>query len=653
MKMFNCVAEGVALYLSLLVGISTAASIVRWSKENIIFINCAFCISLSSLLNILSCICIEKYGNIPIWMNYAVSMLYFIALMLTMVMFVRYFVNLMCKGKNFVGIAKAAIILPYIAFCGIVLSSPVTGWIFTFGASGYVRGPLSSLTYALMIYYGIVIITVMFRNRQNITVRVRSIIMLFPVLSGAVMLVQFFNKNILLTGTAAMGPLLMMFLFLEKDIVDMDTLTGFSGHQSFLDVVDKSFQKKELFSAVLISIDNFQELAETIGRRSVNRLVSITAGYIEEALGRVTCFRYSENEFSAIFTDKTTYEIDSYLAELVNRFKEKWAVDDNEVFCRLSVGAVYCPHQAQDTEQLLELLEYAVAVARDSRDFRIFYCDSETYSRISRKKDITRILKRELASEDNNFELYFQPIYETQTGKFRTAESLIRLNKTEIGPIYPDEFIPIAEEMGMIVRLGEIVMDKACAFIAELEKEKIDFDGISVNFSVQQMMRENIIDEVIAKVTKWNIPAEKLRIEITESVIIDKYDHIKRIMETLGVIGIKFYMDDFGTGYSNLSNMLELPFEYLKIDKSLVRAAQKSDKAYMVLSLISEAFVEQGVKILTEGVETEEQEEIVRSIGATYIQGYLFARPVPGDAAKEYFLGHRNDKLDKQCVPDS
>ncbi|MCI7350514.1 MAG: EAL domain-containing protein, partial [Ruminococcus sp.] len=127
-----------------------------------------------------------------------------------------------------------------------------------------------------------------------------------------------------------------------------------------------------------------------------------------------------------------------------------------------------------------------------------------------------------------------------------------------------------------------------------------------------------------------------------------KYDQIKRIMETLGVIGIKFYMDDFGTGYSNLSNMLELPFEYLKIDKSLVRAAEKSDKAYMVLSLISEAFVEQGVKILTEGVETEEQEEIVRSIGATYIQGYLFARPVPGDVAKEYFLGHRNDKLDKK-----
>lgn len=646
--MFNYVAEGVALYLSLLVGISTAASIVRWSKDNILFINCAFCISLSSFLNILSCICSDHYGKIPLWLNYGISMLYFIALMLTMVMFVRYFVNLTSKGKTPVNITKTAIFLPYILFCGVVLSSPVTGWIFTYGASGYVRGPLSNLTYALMIYYSIVIISVMFKNRQNITVRVRSIIMMFPFLTGAVMLVQFFNKDILLTGTAALGPLLLMFLFLEKDIVDLDTLTGFSGHQSFLDIADKRFQKKDVFSSVLISMDNFQELADNLGRKAVNKLVSMTAGYIEEALERATCFRYSENEFSVIFDDKTTYEIDSYLAEIVNRFKEKWVVDDSEIFCKVSIGAVYCPQQAQDTEQLLELLEYAVSAARDSRDFRIFYCDSETYGRITRRKEITRILKRELASEENNFELYFQPIYETETGKFRTAESLIRLNKTEIGPIYPDEFIPIAEEMGMIVRLGEIVMDKACEYIAKLEKEKVEFDGISVNFSVHQMLRDTIIDEVVAKVTKWNIPAEKLRIEITESVIIDKYDQIKRIMETLGVIGIKFYMDDFGTGYSNLSNMLELPFEYLKIDKSLVRAAEKSDKAYMVLSLISEAFVEQGVKILTEGVETEEQEEIVRSIGATYIQGYLFARPVPGDVAKEYFLGHRNDKLDKK-----
>ncbi len=641
--MFNYVAECVALYLSLLIGTSTAVSIVKWRKENITFLNCAFCISLSSLLNICSAICIDRYGDIPIWLNYGVSMLYFISLMLTMVMFVRYFVSLMTKGKNRVGVANAAIFVPYTVFCAIVLSSPITGWLFTFGASGYVRGPLSGVTYGLMLYYGALLLTVSVRNRRSITVRVRSIILLFPILSGAVMLIQFFNKDVLLTGTAALGPLLLMYLFLERDIVDMDSLTGFNGHQSFLDTADKSFQKKEPFSAVLISIDNFQDLAETIGRKSVNKLISITAGYVEEALGRVTCFRYSENEFSVIFTDKTTYEIDSYLSAIVTRFADKWVVGDDEVFCRLSIGAVYCPQQAEDTEQLLELLEFAVSAARDSREFRIFYCDSETYGRISRRKEITRIIKRELAAEDNNFELYFQPIYETETGKFRTAEALIRLNKTEIGPIYPDEFIPIAEEMGMIVRLGEIVMDKACKFISELEKEKVEFDGISVNFSVHQMMRENIVNEVVAKVTKWDIPAEKLRIEITESVIIDKYDHIKRIMETLGVIGIKFYMDDFGTGYSNLSNMLELPFEYLKIDKSLVRAAEKSDKAYTVLSLISEAFVEQGVNILTEGVETEEQESIVRSIGATYIQGYRFARPVPGDIAKEYFLGLRND----------
>jgi len=146
-------------------------------------------------------------------------------------------------------------------------------------------------------------------------------------------------------------------------------------------------------------------------------------------------------------------------------------------------------------------------------------------------------------------------------------------------------------------------------------------------------------------VRKHDIPADKLRIEITESVLIDNFAHVKQMMDKLGVIGIKFYMDDFGTGYSNLSNMVELPFEYLKIDKSLVRSAEKSEKAYSVLNFISKAFINQNVKILTEGVETEKQEEIVSSIGASYIQGFRFARPVPGDVAKEYFLGKRNDSL--------
>ena len=199
--------------------------------------------------------------------------------------------------------------------------------------------------------------------------------------------------------------------------------------------------------------------------------------------------------------------------------------------------------------------------------------------------------------------------------------------------------------MGLIVRLGEIVLDKSCRFISELMKDNIDFEAISVNFSVQQIMRSDIVEKVVDTVRRYDIPPEKLRIEITESVIIDNFMHVKQMMEELGAIGIKFYMDDFGTGYSNLSNMIELPFEYLKIDKSLIYSAEKSEKAYFILMFISQAFIKQNVKILTEGVETQRQEKIVETIGASYIQGFRFARPVNGNTAKEYFLGMRNDAV--------
>ena len=158
-------------------------------------------------------------------------------------------------------------------------------------------------------------------------------------------------------------------------------------------------------------------------------------------------------------------------------------------------------------------------------------------------------------------------------------------------------------------------------------------------------MRGDMVEKVMKMVEKYNIPPEKLRIEITESVIIDNFRYVKKMMTRLGDFGIKFYMDDFGTGYSNLSNMIELPFEYLKIDKSLVHSAEKSEKAYFILTFISQAFIKQNIKILTEGVETANQEKIVDTIGASYIQGFRFARPVSGDIAKEYFLGIRNDAV--------
>lgn len=645
--MFDVTAEFVAMYISALLGISVTLGIVKWHRDNRLFICCAFSIALSSFFNIISSFLINNYGITPVWVNYVVTTAYFMLLFTELTMFALYFLNIYEKENTFhMNKFTWAIIIPYFCSEGLTIVNLFTGWIFSFDSSGYVRGPINKVTYAAMIYITLLMVLISVRRGKRITLRTRTVILLFPVLSALVMAIQFTHRKLLLTGTAGLGPLILMMLFLEHDIIDIDGDTGFNRKKSLLDTVDKNIQKGSSFSVVLVSLDNLREISSLYGTHKQRQVIICAAGLIESTLPVRSYFRYAGNRFAFIVKEKDSLNVEKCVDTVFNLFSEKIIVDNLPIMCQISISAVSCPSQAENSEQLSELLEYSSRKAVKSKE-RIFYCDEDSLNRVRRKRQIAKILKRELEADarDSNFEVYYQPIYDLHDGKFRTAESLVRLNKTEIGPIYPDEFIAIAEEMGMIVRLGEVVLEKVCIYISRLIQENVRFDGISVNFSVHQMMRENIISEVMAIIKKYDIPPEKLRIEITESVIIDNFDHVKTMMETLGSHGIKFYMDDFGTGYSNLSNMMELPFEYLKIDKSLVRSAEKSEKAYSILSFISKAFINQNVKILTEGVETEEQEKLAASIGAEYIQGFRFARPVPGDIAKEYFLGNKNDAV--------
>lgn len=641
---FNITAECIAAYISLIIGLSVSLSVAKWTQEKKTFVACAFSITISSFCNVLSAIFINNYGCVPVWLNYTVTMLYFAFLFITLSIFHIYFLHIIEREDSvWKKRYQKAITIPLYVSLAVVFTTPFTKLLFSFDETGYVRGTLSKLTYAIMIYTALMLVYAALKNDQKTTFRVKILIAFFPVLAGLVMLVQFWANHILLTGTAALGPLILMFLFIGTDIVDIDSDTGFYGSRSFAEAVTKRLQKNSKFCCVLLCIDNTQELKDTFSRQKYRQVITLAAAAIESVMPRVPGFRYSDNKFIFIFDKKSSNEISSIISGMENELSKEYSFEDIAVIYSVSIAAVNCPEQAENAEQLIELLEYSALQAKNSKTSNIFCCDDAAIKHIRRKKEITEILKRELNSDENNFEVFYQPIYEVSGKRFRTAEALVRLNKTEIGPIYPDEFIPIAEEMGMIVRLGDIVLDKSCRFIAELIKENIDFDAISVNFSVHQIMRNDIVERVIGTVRKYNIPPEKLRIEITESVVIDNFQHVKDMMNTLGDIGIKFYMDDFGTGYSNLSNMIELPFEYLKIDRSLVLSAEKSEKAYFILTFISQAFIKQDIKILTEGVETEEQERIVDTIGASYIQGYRFARPVNGDTAKEYFLGIRND----------
>ena len=204
-------------------------------------------------------------------------------------------------------------------------------------------------------------------------------------------------------------------------------------------------------------------------------------------------------------------------------------------------------------------------------------------------------------------------------------EALSRLRGTELGDISPVEFVNVAESRGLIERLGFVAFEKVCKFISE---NRDIVDAVSINFSVYQMTNPNLIKNVLETIQHFNLKPENIIMEITESIFIDNYALVHDNMVKLSQSGIKFYLDDFGTGYSNLTNVVALPFSTIKLDRSLVLMMEENERGVQLFMNLVNTFKDAGLNILVEGVETNNQNNLVEKAGVNYIQGFLYSRPL-------------------------
>ena len=238
---------------------------------------------------------------------------------------------------------------------------------------------------------------------------------------------------------------------------------------------------------------------------------------------------------------------------------------------------------------------------------------------------------------DSRVLAYCQPVYNIKTGKYDTAEALMRLKLQDVGLVYPDQFIPLAEENGYIHVLTEIILQKTCDEIKYLINEGYEVKRISINVSVLEM-KDLAFSEDIGKIIEKNdIPNEKVAIEITESQTENDFIVMKSIINELKEKGIKFYLDDFGTGYSNMERILELPFDIIKFDRSLVLASDADIRAKKMVGSLASMFSNLDYSVLYEGVETDIDEQRCIGMSASYLQGYKYSKPIPIIELKRFF----------------
>ena len=231
---------------------------------------------------------------------------------------------------------------------------------------------------------------------------------------------------------------------------------------------------------------------------------------------------------------------------------------------------------------------------------------------------------------------FCQPVFNLQTGRFDTAEALMRLKLDETGLVFPDQFIPLAEDHGCIHALTEIILNKTCREIQSLIREGFAITRISVNVSVLELKDTEFCGDVRRIIGENHISGEKIAIELTESRNESDFMIMKEKIQELREQGIKFYLDDFGTGYSNMERIMELPFDIIKFDRSLVIASGTGERSEKIVENLAHLFKDMEYSVLYEGVEDDTDEERCKEMSASYLQGYKYSRPVPIEELRKF-----------------
>jgi len=417
-----------------------------------------------------------------------------------------------------------------------------------------------------------------------------------------------------------------------------DPLTSLPNRRLLLDRLEKAEamgkRSGEYAALVMIDLDNFKALNDTLGHDQGDRLlIEVACRLLAVIRDCDTVARLGGDEFVVMLEqlgrDPATAAItaESVAKKIMQVVNEPYQLAGGYIhYCSASQGICLFHGRDKTVETLLKQADIALYMAKDAGRNAIRFFDTEMQVAIDARMFIETGLRRALAQ--NEFRLYIQPQVDAQGGLVG-AEALLRW-QPEGGGIGPDQFIPIAEERGLIVPIGLWVLDQACAALRRwADNPSLEGLYLSVNVSARQFRQPDFVEQVSSALSRHGVMAHRLKLELTESVLLDKVDDVLFKMSALRLLGVRFSLDDFGTGYASLAYLKRFPFNQLKVDRSFVRdIVSDPDDAAIVRAIIAMGNSLR-LDVVAEGVETDEQRAYLNRHGCVVFQGFLFGQPLP------------------------
>lgn len=520
----------------------------------------------------------------------------------------------------------AASLVIFLAIVFADVWGTLNGRAFRFSDNGYEFKRRNIFFYGYIVYMGLIVVLMAdIRNRLY-----KKVMMGFygsMLISLVMLFLQGLRQQSSFTVATFLYPVIAMFYIMHSN--PYDAKSGAIDSRSLDDLIRYNYGKGIDFIFMSLYMPEFDDESQAMPEELQATIRDFSIKYFRGA----TLFQIGAGHLILITNKKKNRDFEARIRQILQAFDRQYRrfMYDYKIVIGESIAEI-----SRDNEYANFIRDVHRSMEKNS----VYRVNEEDVTRFKRYEALLEELedicdKNDM--DDPRVLVYCQPVYNIKTKQYDTAEALMRLNLESLGMVYPDRFIPMAEENGQIHMLTKIILHKTCEAVRKLIAEGFEVSRVSVNVSAIELKNENFCEDIIGIINQSGIPGERIAIELTESRTDSDFDHMKQMIEALRQHGIKFYLDDFGTGYSNMERIMELPFDIIKFDRSMVLASEASERSKAIVFSLANMFDGLNYSVLYEGVEKESEERMCMDMSASYLQGYKYSRPVPIEKLVEYF----------------
>ena len=517
--------------------------------------------------------------------------------------------------------------VPTFCLIGVILTNPFTEKLFYFDLSaGYIKGPWYMLMYySALGHFVAAFILILIWKEELGSRKVKILLEILIIVVGGVV-IQLLYHPLLTTGFGMSLGILALFITINNPYANTDSLTVLYNHLYLTKKGNELIAAGKSFHIITIYLYQLKHVNKIAGIEGGDHILQSTAKKLSDLCGK-KIFRITGKRFLILASSLEEYE--HYLSRLKRMFDVNIKMDVEEKILTIPViiSGIINAEKLSDCNSVLEYAEYLESLSTQNGLTEVVQGDRQTMNGFLYNKRVEQYLHT--AINEDLFEIYYQPVYSTRENRFITLEALSRLHHPELGWIAPDVFIQIAEKNHMIEQITDLQFHRVCRFLKENGRLMKQLLNVKVNLSSLDLMRNDCSGHFIRIMDKYGIPHEWIQFEITETVATEYNASLGIIVEEFLNAGIRLCLDDFGSGYANLNTVMKLPFSTIKLDRSLLYEICHDNTRAMFYQSIVETFHKMNYHIVSEGVETKEEVELISRWGVDMIQGYYFSKPLP------------------------